>query len=123
MATQDKWLAHGLDPDLKSQRTANYIKTLRRDLLKVAEACGVEHPAMIGPDSVEILDMLADGKLLDQVYAYQPGWGFPSDSDLRDVIALMQRADEEELETEGPPETAEDGERGDALVGDTTAMG
>ena len=40
VATQNTWLARGLDPALKSVRAANYIKTLRRDLLKVAEACG-----------------------------------------------------------------------------------
>ncbi len=44
MATQNPWLAHGLDPALKSVRCANYIRTLRRDLLKLAEATGVEHP-------------------------------------------------------------------------------
>src|SRR5206468_9209200 len=42
VATQDRWLAHGLDPTVKSVRAANYVKVLRRDLLKVAEACGVE---------------------------------------------------------------------------------
>jgi glutamate synthase domain-containing protein 2 len=36
------WPAAG--PDLKSVRCANYIRTLRRDLLKLAEATGVEHP-------------------------------------------------------------------------------
>ena len=56
VATQNAWLAHGLDPALKSVRAANYIKTLRRDLLKVAEACGVEHPGLIDTDAVEILD-------------------------------------------------------------------
>src|SRR5688500_7068754 len=55
VATQDRWLAHGLDPTLKSVRVANYIKTLRRDLLKVAEACGVEHPGLIDTGSVEVL--------------------------------------------------------------------
>ncbi len=123
VATQHPWLAHGLDPRLKSERAANYIRTLRRDLLKVAEACGVEHPSMIGPDSVEIIDMLADGKLLDQVYAYQPGWGFPSDADVRAVVALMEDVDEEELETEGPPETAVEGERGDSMVGGSPVLG
>ena len=47
VATQNAWLAHGLDPQLKSVRLANYVKTLRRDLVKVAEACGVEHPGLI----------------------------------------------------------------------------
>src|SRR3712207_7485769 len=34
---------------------ATYVRTLRRDLLKVAEACGVEHPGLIDTDAVEVL--------------------------------------------------------------------
>ena len=56
VATQNAWLARGLDPARKSVRAANYVRTLRRDLVKVAEACGVEHPGLIGTDSVEIVD-------------------------------------------------------------------
>ena len=56
VATQNRWLTRGLDPDLKSVRAANYLKTLRRDLLKVSEACGVEHPALIDADAIELLD-------------------------------------------------------------------
>ena len=37
-------------------RLANYVRTLRRDLLKVSEAVGVVHPGLIGPDDVDILD-------------------------------------------------------------------
>ena len=117
VATQNKWLAHGLDPTSKSVRAANYIKTLRRDLLKVAEACGVEHPALIGPESVEILDNLSDGRLLAEVYGYQPGWGLPSAADQADLIRLLERTDEPEVETEGPPEVAEEGARGDVVTG------
>jgi glutamate synthase domain-containing protein 2 len=124
VATQDKWLAHGLDPSLKSERAANYIRTLRRDLLKVSEACGVEHPAFIGPELVEILDNLSDGRQLDEIYGYQPGWGFPSERDAAELRRLMASADEPELATEGPPEVAEEGERGDNLAGaEPTAVG
>src|SRR3954449_6528999 len=56
VATQNPWLTHGLDPTLKSVRAATYIATLRRDLLKVAGACGVEHPGLIDTDAVEVLD-------------------------------------------------------------------
>ena len=56
-------------------RVANYIKTLRRDLLKVAEACGVEHPGLIGTEAVEILDGRTGSTPLREVYGYQPGWG------------------------------------------------
>ena len=117
VATQNAWLAHGLDPTLKSVRAANYVKTLRRDLLKVSEACGVEHPALIGPDSIEILDTLSEGKLLNDVYGYQPGWGLPGSKDQQRLATLMRAHDEPEVETEGPPEVAEQGERGDLLEG------
>ncbi len=115
VATQDKWLMHGLDPESKSVRAANYITTLRRDLMKVSEACGVEHPAFIGPDSVEILSTLADGRLLDEVYGYQPGWGYPSAADQQALLALMEGNDEPEVRTEGPPEVAEDGPPSDVV--------
>jgi hypothetical protein len=35
VATQNAWLSHGLDPQLKSVRLANYVKTLRRDRRRV----------------------------------------------------------------------------------------
>ncbi|NYG54406.1 FMN-binding glutamate synthase family protein [Nocardioides perillae] len=111
VATQNPWLEHGLDPALKADRLANYVRTLRRDLLKVAETCGVEHPALIDPESVEVLDTLADGRLLTEVYGYEPGWGRPSARDVDQVVALMRQVDDGEVEarTEGPPETAERG--------------
>lgn len=118
VATQNAWLARGLDPLEKSTRVANYVKTLRRDLLKVAETCGVEHPALIGPESIEVLDNLADGRLLDEVYGYEPGWGYPSARDRAEIAAIMAATDEEEAQTEGPPETAEQGEVGDELAGE-----
>ncbi|WP_229069037.1 FMN-binding glutamate synthase family protein [Actinoplanes sp. DH11] len=89
VATQNKWLTRGLDPALKSVRAANYIKTLRRDLLKVAEACGVEHPGLIDTASVEILDGRTAATPLDQVYDYRPGWGLPSKADQSAIAALM----------------------------------
>ena len=70
------WLTRGLDPSLKSVRAANYIKTLRRDLMKVAEACGVEHPGLIGTDAVEILDGRTASTPLREVYEYEPGMGY-----------------------------------------------
>jgi len=123
VATQDAWLAHGLDPTLKSERAANYIKTLRRDLLKVSEACGVEHPALVGPDSVEIVSHLSDGRMLHEVYGYQPGWGRPSPSDQEALLALMESSDEVEVHTEGPRGVAEEGAHGDLMAGDESPTG
>jgi glutamate synthase domain-containing protein 2 len=89
VATQNRWLAHGLDPQLKSARAANYIRTLRRDLLKVAEAAGVEHPGIIPINDVEILTGQTVGTPLSEVYGYAPGWGLPSEADRREIVALM----------------------------------
>jgi glutamate synthase domain-containing protein 2 len=118
VATQSPWLAHGLDPLEKADRVANYVRTLRRDLLKVAETCGVEHPGLIGPHDVEILENLADGRLLDEVYGYEPGWGFPSAADREQIIAIMAATEEPETRTEGPPETAEEGPPGTEHAGE-----
>jgi glutamate synthase domain-containing protein 2 len=93
VATQNSWLARGLDPELKSIRVANYIKTLRRDLMKVAEACGVEHPGLIDSGSVEVLDGRTAATPLHDVYGYQPGWGLPSEADRKEIIRLMTAAE------------------------------
>jgi glutamate synthase domain-containing protein 2 len=90
VATQNPWLAHGLDPALKSVRCANYIRTLRRDLLKLAEATGVEHPGLIGCPSVEILTGQTGATPLHEVYGYDPAWGFPSEVDQKEIARLMR---------------------------------
>jgi glutamate synthase domain-containing protein 2 len=56
ITTQNAWLAHGLDPALKSVRVANYVVTLRKELLALSRACGVSHPSMVTPYQIEILD-------------------------------------------------------------------
>jgi glutamate synthase domain-containing protein 2 len=89
VATQNAWLTRGLDPQNKSVRAANYIKTLRRDLLRVAEACGVEHPALIDSGSVEFLDGRIGSTPLDKVYGYLPEWGLPAPADRAAIIAWM----------------------------------
>jgi glutamate synthase domain-containing protein 2 len=92
IATQDRWLSHGLDPAVKSVRAANYIRSLRRDLLKVSEACGVSHPSLIGVDDLDILDGQESATPLRTVYGYQHLWGQPSLSDQQDIDALMAHA-------------------------------
>ena len=92
VATQNKWLSHGLDPALKSVRAANYIKTLRRDLHKLAQATGVSHPALITPDMIEILDQQTRAHTLTEVYRYDPRWGTPSETDRKAIDELMTAA-------------------------------
>ena len=50
------------------------MKTLRRDLLKVSEACGVEHPALIDADDVELLDAATSARPLRELFGYRPDW-------------------------------------------------
>ncbi len=105
VATQNPWLTHGLDPALKSVRAANYLKTLRRDLVKVAEACGVEHPGLIDTGSVEILNGRTAATPLHEVYGYQPEWGLPAAADRAEVIRLMT-ADEPQGSSAPPSPSA-----------------
>jgi glutamate synthase domain-containing protein 2 len=108
VATQNAWLTRGLDPNLKSVRAANYIKTLRRDLLKVAEACGVEHPGLITTDDVEILTGRTAATTLREVYEYEPGWGLPSAADQVRLIQFMTATDQPQGGTAPPSPTAVD---------------
>ena len=89
VATQNPWLTRGLDPQLKSVRVANYVKTLRRDLVKVAEACGVEHPGLIDSGAVEVLDGRTASTPLREVYGYDQSWGLPSAADQAEIVRIM----------------------------------
>jgi glutamate synthase domain-containing protein 2 len=104
VATQNPWLAHGLDPQLKSVRAANYLRTLRRDLLKVAEACGVPHPALVDADDIEILFAQRESVPLRKLVGYEPGWGGLGPELTEELLALVQDA---QLETAPPSEHAQ----------------
>ncbi|MEZ0339340.1 FMN-binding glutamate synthase family protein [Mycobacterium sp. pV006] len=93
VATQNHWLAGGLDPEQKSHRLANYVMTLRRDLVKVAEAAGVRHPAMLRPDMVEILDGDRGHRPLTEVYGYRSDWGVPGPEIVDVIDTYMRRYD------------------------------
>jgi glutamate synthase domain-containing protein 2 len=93
VATQSPWLTRGLDPSLKSVRAANYLKTLRRDLLKVSEACGVEHPGLIDADTVELLDAATTARPLRDIFGYKPAWAVPSAADRETIVALMRETE------------------------------
>jgi len=77
VATQNPWLVHGLDPELKAARLANYVLTLRKELLSLSRACGVDHPALISLDHVDVLDDRFGATSARDVFGYAPGWGLP----------------------------------------------
>ena len=74
VATQNPRYTRGLDVGLKSVRAANYIRSLRRDLLKVSEAIGVVHPGLISPRDVDLLDGTRSAVGLAQTYGYDTEW-------------------------------------------------
>ena len=54
VATQNRRLARGLDPESKSVRLANHVIALRRELLRLGHAMGADHPSRVDPTAVEI---------------------------------------------------------------------
>jgi len=70
VATQNRWLMRGLDPTRKAARAANYLLTLRRELLEVSWACGVAQPGQIGVEHVDILDGSFGLRGIAEVFGY-----------------------------------------------------
>jgi glutamate synthase (ferredoxin) len=90
VATQNKWLMHGLDPTLKSARLANYIITLRKELLQLSRACGVCHPALVDGDHLEILDGQFGSKTVRSLFHYESEWALPSREDAQEIERIME---------------------------------
>ena len=88
VATQDPWLTHGLDPTLKSERCAQYIRTFRKEMVKVSESVGVAHPGLITADDVDIMCGDYEARSLRSVYGYKNTWGELS-SQLADQITEL----------------------------------
>lgn len=88
VATQNRWLVRGLDPTLKSARLANYLITLRKELLDLAHACGTAHPALVPLDRFEVLDGLRL-TAAPQVFQYELGWGLPLLDEQEAIAKLM----------------------------------
>jgi glutamate synthase domain-containing protein 2 len=74
VATQSRWLMHGLDPDLKSSRAANYLVALRAEILALARSCAVPHPALVRPEHIEIVSARYGSAPLVDVFGYGPDW-------------------------------------------------
>ena len=80
VATQNRWLARGLDAKLKAERLANYIVILRKGLTQLSHACGVSHPAKLSLDHFDILDDRFDARPARGVFEYEAHWGVPKDA-------------------------------------------
>ncbi|CAN5226785.1 FMN-binding glutamate synthase family protein [soil metagenome] len=94
VATQSAWLSRGLDPTLKSVRCANYVKTLRRDMLKVSQAAGHEHPALLTTDDLEMLSGAGEWQSGQALTGYPADCALPSQADRAALVELMSPAPE-----------------------------
>ncbi|MEZ6097093.1 MAG: FMN-binding glutamate synthase family protein [Pirellulaceae bacterium] len=90
VATQNKWLMRGLDPSLKSARAANYITTLRKEIIALCHACGVEHPALISLEHLELIDDRFGSREFADVFGYQSIRRTPQSADIDECIAIMR---------------------------------
>ncbi len=89
VATQNRWLARGLDAELKAERLANYVRTLRQELLRLSHACGRVHPSLVGWEQFEILDGRFGTAPLSDVFGYGDDMGLPPLPDQEEIARLM----------------------------------
>jgi glutamate synthase domain-containing protein 2 len=87
VATQNRWLMRGLDPTLKSARLANYLATLRKDLIHLAHATGHTHPALVPLDAIDLVDSNAQTRSARAAFGYEPGWGLPPEAEVAAIRA------------------------------------
>jgi glutamate synthase domain-containing protein 2 len=89
VATQSRWLMHGLDPELKSSRAANYLVAFRAELLALVRSCGVAHPALVTPEHIEIVSERYGSAQLAEVFGYAPDWPLLSAARRRQIEAAL----------------------------------
>ena len=91
ITTQSPWLTRGLDPTLKSVRVANYIVTLRKELLALSRACGVPHPSLVTPHQIEILvGRFGARTVADLLGGRGRGVGFDDDPESSDEVEFVK---------------------------------
>lgn len=93
VATHNKWLIRGLDPTLKAARLANYIVTLRHEILKLCHASGFCHPAFITTNHFEILDGQLGITSFKDLFGYERYKPCPCDEDCQTIRTIMECPD------------------------------
>jgi len=74
VATQNRWLKRGLDPTDKAVRLANYVAALSHDLDLLAAAMGVDHPALLRLDQIDINDTVHGLTPAAEHLGLDPAW-------------------------------------------------
>jgi glutamate synthase domain-containing protein 2 len=112
VATQSPWLMRGLHPGEKSARVANYVRALRGEILALSRAVGVNHPALVTPDHIDIVAERYQAAGLADVFGYDPSWR---------ALSAERRREIEDLIGIGPGRTLPGPEHG-PVPGDESGM-
>lgn len=91
VATQSKRLQRALDPESKGDRVASYLRALRKEIIQISRACGVDHPSLLGANQIEFVDNAVSGKTLRETFHYQKGWEHPDAKDMAAIAELMTK--------------------------------
>ena len=71
VATQNRWLQSGLHVTDKTQRVANYIKGLRKEILTLSHAAGYEHPCLFDGADIEFSSGVNQFTTLEDILGYR----------------------------------------------------
>ncbi len=69
---------------------ANYIVTLRKEILQLSRACGVAHPSLVTADQCEIIDENFGSVTVRELFnlADSLEYGLPSDDQRKTMLEL-----------------------------------
>jgi glutamate synthase domain-containing protein 2 len=90
VATHRPWLMRGLDPTDKGNRLANYLVTLRKELLWLAHAAGHDHPYQFVLEDFELVEPSFRTEAPRQRFGYAPAWRRPSTERVSALLPLMR---------------------------------
>ena len=71
ITTQNKWLQRGIDITKKSERCAQYIIGLRKELLQLTHASGHKHPSEFTANDVEVSSGVNQFHTLEKSLGYK----------------------------------------------------
>jgi glutamate synthase domain-containing protein 2 len=71
IATHKWWLEKGFDVEKKSERVGRFIKTLRKDILQHAYACGYNHPSEFKMEDIVMCTNTSSRNTLKEIYGYE----------------------------------------------------
>ena len=89
VATQNPWLAHGLDPPRSRSGARSTSAPSARRWSRSPRPIGVAHPGLITADDIDIFCGDYEARSLRAVYGYKDGWGSLGPDLAEEITELM----------------------------------